>query len=340
MPTRDLPRKAAIDTVRLYHAARLEGMTRNQAAHHVAKQLSVGPSTIRARLDHSIPRTYPDIEINHDLTPPPPEVFVAPQKPRVVVKAGGEVVRVCAIGDLHDSPKLTDKSRFTWIGRHIATTKPDKVVQIGDFGDWNSCSTHEAIGSIDYAERPSYKRDVDSMEQALNAMYRETGGDFTMHLLEGNHEDRIDRFENAHPETNGLLREQIDGLYARFNWRPMRFGQWLFIAGVGFTHVPKTIMGRPYGGKFSENQIGNDAVFSIVYGHTHRAAFRRAPKIGPQQSIEILNLGSAMPDGYVASYAGTAMTGWTYGIYDLRLRGGHIENHRFISMHELEELYG
>ena len=44
--------------------------------------------------------------------------------------------------------------------------------------------------------------------------------------------------------------------------------------------------------------------------------------------------------GAVASYAGTATTGWTYGIYDLRLRAGHIENHRFISMHELEELYG
>jgi hypothetical protein len=46
-----------------------------------------------------------------------------------------------------------------------------------------------------------------------------------------------------------------------------------------------------------------------------------------------------MPHGYVAKYAGTATSGWSYGIYELSLKAGHITSHRFISMRELRELY-
>jgi len=41
----------------------------------------------------------------------------------------------------------------------------------------------------------------------------------------------------------------------------------------------------------------------------------------------------------VAKYAGTATTGWSYGVYELELRGGHIVSYTFTSMAQLEELY-
>jgi UDP-2,3-diacylglucosamine pyrophosphatase LpxH len=277
--------------------------------------------------------------------PPPREIEVAVLKPRVRVKASssvdGEVFRICAIGDIHDSPLLADKSRLKWIARHITKTKPEKIVQIGDFGDFESCSTHEPFGSIAHAQRPSYKNDIESLEEALHEFSKEVfPTDIPKIVLEGNHEHRIYRFQNLHPETNGLFVDQLDQLWGSYGWKSHRYGEWIFIGGVGFTHAPMTIMGKPYGGKFSENAIGNDAIFSVVYGHTHRSAFRRVPKIGPSQSIEILNLGSAMPNNYIAKYAGTATTGWTYGIYDLELRGGHITGYHFISMETLEEMYG
>lgn len=259
-------------------------------------------------------------------------------KPRYVAGREG-VTRVLAIGDTHDQPNL-DKNRFKWIGRHCLATRPHRVVHIGDFASWDSVSTHEAPGSFSYSQRPSFKTDLESCEEAMRAFLKEMGGlDVHMELTAGNHEDRITRFENKSPETVGSMYSQFEQLCAQYRWRLHDYGQWLFIDGVGFTHVPKNIMGKPYGGQNSENSIANHATHSIVFGHTHRATFRKAPKIGINNSIEVMNLGSAMPNGYVAKYAGTATSGWSYGIFDLTIKSGHIVSHQFINMVELEEKY-
>lgn len=349
MPQPRISREVAQDTKNRMENELRKGLTYNQALKVVAADLNLPINTLRTRTkkNGAIYNAHPDLAIDFSIGEKAIEVTPAvhTEKPRITVKAGGvpdgPIMRICAIGDTHDSPRLPDKARFKWIARHIAATKPDKVVFIGDVGDFESCSSHEPVGSTDHALRPSYKRDLESLEEAVAAYSKEIGiGSIPVHILEGNHEHRVVRFENLHPETNGLWKQQLDDLWARYDWRALPFGEFLFLHGVGFTHAPMTIMGRPYGGKFSENQIGNDTVFSIVYGHTHRAAYRRVPKIGPAQSVEVLNLGSAMPDGYVARYAGTATTGWTYGVYDLELRSGHITDHRFVSMSKLQGDYG
>lgn len=326
------------------------GHKKGAAVQLVCARLRVSTATIYTRLRHDGPiaRTHPDLyqQFLDAAAPRPPREFEFPpaQKLRVSVRAGsspeGETIRVCAIGDTHDSPTLP-KDRFKWFGRHIAKTRPDKVVQIGDFGDFHSCSSHEPIGSLSAALKPSYRRDLESLEEALGLIHKEiSGSGIPLHVVEGNHEDRVYRFQDLHPEADGMFVSALHDVFARYDWRTKPYGEFLFIGGVGFVHAPKTIMGRAYGGKNSEQQIGNDALFSIVWGHTHRSVFKQVPKIGPSQHIEVLNLGSAMPQGYIASYAGTATTGWTYGIYDLELRGGHIVGHRFIGMDSLREMYG
>jgi len=323
------------------------GKTRNQAVEAASIEMGVPRQTIYSRVKEggSIDINFPDLKVNFALRPEPIFEYQPVHKPRIAVKISsnpeGEAYRICVIGDTHDAPNLPDKSRFKWIARHIAKSRPDKVVHIGDMGDFESCSTHAHPGSITYNYKPSFKQDMESLEEALTLIHKELGShSIPLLMTEGNHEYRIDRWEEGHPETQGLLKASFLETMARYNWKTYGFGEWLLIGGVGFSHVPKNIMGKPYGGKFTENQIGNDAIFSVVYGHTHRAVFRRVPKIGPQNSIEILNVGSAMPDGYVAPYANTATTGWTYGIYDIKIRGGHIEDYRFHSMQHLEEEYG
>ena len=251
-----------------------------------------------------------------------------------------DVTRVVAIGDTHDQPGM-QKDRFKWIARHCAATLPNRIVHIGDFASWDSVSTHETPGSVSHAMRPSFKADLESCEEAMCAFFKEIKDlAIPMELTAGNHEDRIARFENKNPENVGTMYIQLEELCARYRWRLHPYGQWLFVDGVGFTHVPKNIMGKPYGGQNSENQIANHATHSIVFGHTHRASFRKAPKIGINNSIEVLNLGSAMPNGYIAKYAGTATSGWSYGIFDIGIRSGHIVSHRFIDMVTLQEQYG
>lgn len=264
----------------------------------------------------------------------------APTKPRVITGKQDRATRIVAIGDTHDSPHLPDKSRFKWFARHVAETRPDRVVQIGDFASWDSVSAHDAPGTANFAARPRFVDDLESLEEAMALFYNELGDcGIPMELTCGNHEDRITRFENASPETQGALYSQFEDVAARYRWRTHAYGQWLFIDGVGFTHCPMNQMGRPYGGKNPENTIANDAVFSIVWGHTHKAGFKRIPKIGPGQSVEVLNLGSAMPTGHVEKYANKSTTGWTYAIFDLEIRQGHIVGHREISLDELERMY-
>lgn len=264
----------------------------------------------------------------------------APPKPRVISGKQDRSTRIVAIGDTHDSPHLPDKSRFKWFARHIAETRPDRVVQIGDFASWDSVSAHDAPGTANFAARPRFVDDLESLEEAMALFYNELGDcGIPMELTCGNHEDRISRFENASPETQGALYSQFEEIAARYRWRTHPYGRWLFIDGVGFTHAPFNQMGKPYGGKNPENAIANDAVFSIVWGHTHKAGFKRIPKIGPGQSVEVLNLGSAMPVGHVEAYANKSTTGWTYAIFDLEIRQGHIVGHREISLGELERMY-
>ena len=52
-----------------------------------------------------------------------------------------KVTKVCVIGDLHDAPGIS-KERLRWLGKHIRNTKPDQVVQIGDFLSLDSCCWH------------------------------------------------------------------------------------------------------------------------------------------------------------------------------------------------------
>lgn len=127
--------------------------------------------------------------------------------------------------------------------------------------------------------------------------------------------------------------------FTQYGWRTTDFGEFLFIDGVGFTHVPLNEMGRPYGGKTALSRIANDATFSIVFGHTHKDQVYRAPKIGPTNSIKVVNLGCALPHGHVEAYARMSTTGWGYGVYELTLQGGHILSERKFDMIEIRDRY-
>jgi hypothetical protein len=229
---------------------------------------------------------------------------------------------------------------FRWIGRYVAETRPDNVLQIGDFFDFESCEMHSAPGSASQMQRPSFLDEIGSGEDALEAYHQEVGlGDFPHDVVFGNHENRVERLEELAPNIAGTLTLQRDQLFARYRWKITPYKHWIFFEGVGFVHVPMSIMGKPIGGRYPENMIGNQAVHSIVFGHTHRNNNVTIPKIGINNAITVTNLGSAMPWGYTPKYTDGATTGYTYGIHLLRLRGGRVESDQFISMLELAERY-
>ena len=305
-----------------------------------ARILGVHEKTLYSRVRVGTKRDGLELDKN----PPPPEIeFTAPAKPRVIVRAAseaapeGEATRLLLIGDTHVAPGQ-NLDRFKWFARHAGETRPDKIIQIGDLGEFASVSTHEKPGSLPQKLRPSFLNDVEAVETAL-AMFKDAApSDIPLTVVLGNHEERIRTFETGNAELEGALWPQFTDVLARYNWRWVDYKRYLFLAGVGLTHVCMSLADRPYNGK-TLNPLGNELIFSLIFGHTHRFAFLNVPKIGPQRSIQILNVGSAMPHGYYPSYNPSEQGAYTYGVVEATVQAGRIVQHHFIPMLELERKY-
>ena len=312
-----------------YSEAVMRGYTPSSGA---LAQADVSSNDLRAQIEN----------LKSQLSANQTHVEIAPVviKPHYTVRTdrgSGEKIRICAIGDAHDSPKIPNKERFEWIGAHIKKTKPDVVVQIGDFLTLDSLNNHEANETFAGRLKPTFQADVSSFIEALGAM--DIDGP-ELHCTLGNHEQRLFAYENNHPEVYGMMQIELQGALERFGWT---FSPYKFIqkyGGVGFTHSATNSMGRAYGGKNSENSIANDSLFDLVIGHSHRRRLVRVPKIGDDNNLAVLNLGCALPDGFIESYARHSSTGWSFGIYDLTIQHGSLQSESFIPMSELGSLYG
>lgn len=164
---------------------------------------------------------------------------------------------------------------LTWAGKAIVDYKPDVVVNMGDFADMPSLSSHDKAGSK-YFEGLRYKKDVEAAReamrhllaplldrQALQKKNKEKVYKPRMVMLLGNHENRIDRAINNNPMLEGMLSTKDLGYEE--SWEVYPFLQPVFINGVGFNHYwPVGVMGRPAS---SPAVIINKLHMSCVAGH-------------------------------------------------------------------------
>jgi predicted MPP superfamily phosphohydrolase len=246
---------------------------------------------------------------------------------------------VVAIGDHHDKPGR-DKTRALWISRFIANSNPDAIVSIGDWASFDSLSTHETPGSGKDADRPAFHQEIESLDESLSLLTREFGpGALPFFHTHGNHEYRAERAADRQPKLNGDMTVRRDEVFLRYGCRLSPFGQFLDLYGVDFVHVPLSIMGREMGGENVERNVANKTTKSCVFGHTHRANFLNISKIGQSRALQVLNLGTSLPYGCVERYARMSQTGWTYGIFLLRILDGQILSAKHYDMLELEERY-
>lgn len=164
---------------------------------------------------------------------------------------------------------------LSWAGQAIVDYKPDVVVNMGDFADMPSLSSHDKAGSK-YFEGLRYKKDVEVAveamkvllaplreRQALQKKNKEKIYKPRLVFLLGNHENRIDRAINNNPMLEGLL--STKDLCYENDWEVHAFLQPVFISGVGFNHYwPVGAMGRPAS---SASVIINKLHMSCVAGH-------------------------------------------------------------------------
>lgn len=164
---------------------------------------------------------------------------------------------------------------LTWAGKAICEYRPDVVVNLGDFADMPSLSTHDKVGSK-YFEGLRYKTDVEVTKEAMKKLLsplrelqktqKETKHKVykpRMVMLLGNHENRIDRAINNNPTLEGLI--STKDLNYEQDWEVHSFLHPVFIGGVGFNHYwPTGAMGRPAS---SAATIINKLHMSCIAGH-------------------------------------------------------------------------
>ena len=164
---------------------------------------------------------------------------------------------------------------LTWAGKAICDYRPDVVVNLGDFADMPSLSSHDVKGSK-YFEGLRYKTDIAVAKEAMQKLLqplrdlqsrqrtnKEKVYKPRLVMLMGNHENRIDRAVNNNPTLEGLITTK-DLCYDK-DWEVHDFLRPVFIGGVGFSHYwPVGAMGRPAG---TASAIINKLHMSCIAGH-------------------------------------------------------------------------
>lgn len=167
------------------------------------------------------------------------------------------------------------REHLPWVGQAICDYRPDVVVNLGDFADMPSLSTHDVKGSKAF-EGLRYKKDVEVTKEAMQEMLaplrklQKTQKESKhkvykprMVMLLGNHENRIDRAVNNNPTLEGLITTKDLG-YEK-DWEVHEFLHPVFINGVGFNHYwPVGAMGRPAA---TATAIINKLHMSCIAGH-------------------------------------------------------------------------
>ena len=188
------------------------------------------------------------------------------------------------IPDLQDRPDVT-KEHMSWIGQYIVDQKPDVVVQIGDWGDFNSLSTYDR--KTKRAEGKRLLADIESLRESVNTLMAPIKKAKKklpeLHVVLGNHEDRVDRYINENPELDGVL-PTPSSIYLDAGWDVHEFLTPLVVDGVCYVHyMANPLSGRPYGG--SALGILRNVGHSFVMGHRQvlDVATRTLPVDGKQQ---------------------------------------------------------
>ncbi len=124
-----------------------------------------------------------------------------------------------------------------WVGKYIAEKRPDVIICIGDFADLPSLSKYD-LGTI-RGENKRLKRDLDVAREGMERLtkpFRDIPGyDPEMHLTNGNHEERLDRFANEHPYLEEVVGTHMLR-YEDFGWTVHPFLKPVVVDGCTYVH--------------------------------------------------------------------------------------------------------
>jgi hypothetical protein len=295
----------------------------NEFLHAARDRLGLEPDPLRYR-----PRQYQHRQ--------PGEPVIPSQDHLAEPEPEGEPIRVAVIGDAHDSPHLPNKERFEWLGAYIAERGIERVVSVGDWWTMDCFSSHTDRATFEGRAKPTFEQDRDSFHESQRAFQRGLAGHKPrMHCTLGNHEARAWKYDNQHPDgvSHGHM---VDEAFLQWGWTTSPYGEWRFIGGVGFTHVPFNGLGRP----LAQGQRANKAMCDTIHGDDHRSLTLTDVKSGPFRSPTVYSAATALPPGFIEGFANRGGSTWRSGICEATVWGGYVRKWAFTEMVLLRHRYG
>lgn len=176
--------------------------------------------------------------------------------------------RVLVLPDIHvraEKNKVVGVDLLSWkaVMQYASKYTWDEVIQLGDFLDFNCISSHNK-NQLRLTKDQSIQADYAAANLLLDEIQTACPG-AKLTILEGNHDYRIERYIDEHPEAEGLLEVEV-GLRLRergINWvRSWSKGEIYTKGKASFTHGLYTPEHH------SKKHVSNYGT-NIFYGHLH-----------------------------------------------------------------------
>jgi predicted phosphodiesterase len=239
---------------------------------------------------------------------------------------------VLVVGDAHvDEDQPLD--RFKALGNKIQAEKPDYVVIIGDFLSLN-CLSEWDRNKRAKMENKRYILEVEAGRRALDLM----GVPKNLIYIEGNHENRLDRYLDHDPTFEGLvhLPSDLDVKGRGITWIPYK--ACFELHGVHFTHIPISSNGKAIGNPNVAQKALRLFSSSVVFGHTHTLDHAAEHRHGAAHLNQSLSVGCFFE--HVDEYAQGSMTNYWRGVVDLDIYDENRFDINTTSMRQLYNKYG
>ena len=183
------------------------------------------------------------------------------------------------IPDAHVTPD-TSNERFTWAANLAIERQPKYIICLGDLADMESLSSYDK-GKKSFEGR-RYVKDTEAAQNALMLFeavinkYNSSRGKLKKAkyqpkkvMLYGNHEERINRAIELHPEFDGSIGYSNLG-YSNFGWDVIPYLKPINIGGIWYSHyVPSGVMGNSISGNNIARTLLGKKHASCTVGHSH-----------------------------------------------------------------------
>lgn len=201
--------------------------------------------------------------------------------------------RILMIPDCQVKPNH-DLSYLKAIGKYIVDKKPDVIVNIGDFWDFESLSSYDKgkksfEGRRLKADMEAGSRGMDVLLGPLKKLQSKQRKNkhkvYNPRLVFtcGNHEYRADRYMNDNPEFDGFLELNIE----KWGWEVYPFLKPVDIGGIHFVHyLANPFSGKPYGGS-ALNQLKHVGT-SFCVGHKQTLDVAMQPTLDGKMRLGII----------------------------------------------------